>query len=658
MKKFKVLITKKNSPWGIIVRPIADNVYKHIINFPDPTKRDEFINEQLFYPGDNYKTLFNSIKHIGNPRSNEQELNFRISIDTYKSLGYKFDDLINKDYAILEIENEDTSKQYLFYQIACKTFSPSEDGMIEFDGILDIFFTYPPKFRPESKNLVERMHTKRYDENGFLFETNNAIESLDFEKSFKIKESKFKRDDIENLNISEEGKKFLYETQWLIGYLKPQTLQTKLNISGNKGSELPYGICFIPFIKSNQYKIKLENFPGSFNEIVEENWHQNILGENLNSANLLSVHLLAEFPFSYNDFTIAYSGGTILFKMKTPSNFSVHQDTAAKKVVRVNILNNTNIFFRMDLISPKLKTYTDLREIDNEVKLFTGQFFSKLLINSQSEGYEVALDYLKGDAFSYRYSFSPEKYIVSYTPVDLYSADESYAIFTREGFVITDIIEYPLENDPYSNYISQNRISSKTGVLGGLLGVAGGLGLSYLGSKKGGKQGASMQNAGNFLAFTSGVNLLNTLGSRADNLYKPSTPKNATTDIIYNCIVSQDVRIYDFVLAPKDRITVYDFFYKNGYLVEELHNIDTIKSTRYYFNFVKAEDVFNTIDLQVSSEIKQLIGATFRDGITLWHYRDKNTWKGILNYTYENIEMDNIPLIGRKNDKKIPQKTK
>ena len=44
----KILLTNKNSPWGIIQNPTTDNVYKHIINFPDPALKDEFINNELF----------------------------------------------------------------------------------------------------------------------------------------------------------------------------------------------------------------------------------------------------------------------------------------------------------------------------------------------------------------------------------------------------------------------------------------------------------------------------------------------------------------------------------------------------------------------------------------------------------------------------------
>ena len=112
--------------------------------------------------------------------------------------------------------------------------------------------------------------------------------------------------------------------------------------------------------------------------------------------------------------------------------------------------------------------------------------------------------------------------------------------------------------------------------------------------------------------------------------------------------------LYIVFKQPSDEIRnqLFEVFYESGYAWSRLESLNHIFKSRYYFNFVQATDVFNSIEpalpgARFSSRQKQLLGQTFLEGVSLWHYRGKNTWGGFLNYTRENWEWNVLKEAGK-----------
>ena len=108
-----------------------------------------------------------------------------------------------------------------------------------------------------------------------------------------------------------------------------------------------------------------------------------------------------------------------------------------------------------------------------------------------------------------------------------------------------------------------------------------------------------------------------------------------------------------FYIPISDEIRALSYHFNTyGWKLNSFLNLNNYLDTRYYWNYVNALDVFNTlkttkleidsegqttgVDIQLSSPIKQIISNAFSEGITFWHYRSSETFKGVLSYKYLN----------------------
>ena len=125
-----------------------------------------------------------------------------------------------------------------------------------------------------------------------------------------------------------------------------------------------------------------------------------------------------------------------------------------------------------------------------------------------------------------------------------------------------------------------------------------------------------------------------------DMMNRPATLTSGAGPII-NWILGkwQDIHLQIETLTDYHKQLLADYFAYNGYKIEKFVNFKTYRNNRYRWNYVKAQGMFATISLKLSAKQKQIIDEAIANGITFWHYRDKNMWKGIMAYGYENWEM-------------------
>jgi len=101
-----------------------------------------------------------------------------------------------------------------------------------------------------------------------------------------------------------------------------------------------------------------------------------------------------------------------------------------------------------------------------------------------------------------------------------------------------------------------------------------------------------------------------------------------------------DVKLVYYELPYNEKKQIQNHFMQFGVnFSNALYNINDVINSRYYFNYIKAPGTFENISLNCAEEVKEIINNTLAYGVTIWHVRDIKTFKGIKNYSYDNLEM-------------------
>lgn len=194
----------------------------------------------------------------------------------------------------------------------------------------------------------------------------------------------------------------------------------------------------------------------------------------------------------------------------------------------------------------------------------------------------------------------------------------------------TTISELPLTNDAYISYMAQNKASATTGVA---LNIASGVATLALGIATGG------------IGLVAGAGMaLGSLGQVANQMIKMQELKD-TPDNIRQAGNNAEFDLLDNnyqIVLSKHRIKeahylkLFNFFYHYGYKCNNFKKPNV--RSRYYFNYIKA--IGANIKSNIDSEYRNEIATIYDKGITIWHYRNAQTFKGVNNYDYENVEIN------------------
>ena len=112
-------------------------------------------------------------------------------------------------------------------------------------------------------------------------------------------------------------------------------------------------------------------------------------------------------------------------------------------------------------------------------------------------------------------------------------------------------------------------------------------------------------------------------------------------DIILSKYINKSAKLKLFVyhLTKEQEKILLDKVKVFGYEVNQNYKVKDLINTRKSFNYVQAHDIFNSIQLKISAPLKQVINSAFMEGVTIWHVRDLNDFKGILDYDADNTEV-------------------
>jgi hypothetical protein len=192
--------------------------------------------------------------------------------------------------------------------------------------------------------------------------------------------------------------------------------------------------------------------------------------------------------------------------------------------------------------------------------------------------------------------------------------------------------ELPLLTDAWKQYENTHKASLRTGLLvqGSML-----LGSAALGVATG---GIGLVAAGG-AAIAFGGQIANALIKQQDIKNTPDDLVNTGDDVGLNFIKNNlyiTENQYEIESSYKQRL--FNYFKHYGYKCNDF-KVPNLKS-RYYYNYIKT--IGCNIDSNIDNKYITRIREIFDKGITLWHYRDETTFKGIENYDYENVEMSLI----------------
>lgn len=261
--------------------------------------------------------------------------------------------------------------------------------------------------------------------------------------------------------------------------------------------------------------------------------------------------------------------------------------------------------------------------INNESKLFTYPYMYYELTDFQSEPCIYYNEYMP-DNFNLNYvssitdSYKIRYYIENYNN----SPDaKNYCYISQSNN------ELPLINDAWKSYVQNRRTSAITGLF---VNTFEGL------VKTGAAAMSGMPFTG--VATSTGVigNIINFIGQEQQIKKIPDNIKQYGNNGNF-AIVDDNIfpRITLYSIQDQFKNVIYLFFQKYGYKCNESKVPDT--QSRYYYNYIQTTGC--EIESNIDQEYMDLIKGIYDKGITIWHYRNSNTFKGIGNYDYENVEM-------------------
>ena len=201
-----------------------------------------------------------------------------------------------------------------------------------------------------------------------------------------------------------------------------------------------------------------------------------------------------------------------------------------------------------------------------------------------------------------------------------------------DSFQNTFQSELTLRTDAWQEYIMNNKASLNGGLVTGAISTAASIGLGAL------TGGLGWALAGG-QALNFGVQVANELIKREDIKNQPDQIKSSADDGLIGLVTTADQIIVDEMeIKPFFKEKIGKYFIHFGYKANTFEKPNT--KSRYYFNYIKTigANIKTNIDNRWRNEITDI----FDKGITIWHYRDKATFKGVNNYDFENVEMNLI----------------
>lgn len=694
----RILIPKNNAPWNPNTM-LGDQKYANVLKFHNGTKIPYVGREMFDDISFNYEDALNDKTRKSYSFSQMTPMTASITVDLNEIVGgeyvytetiqgstfvYNTEDMLNVN--VLFINEYGKSKLWMV-RSATKT-SNQNQVSITYTLEPDIFFNEFEDLDIEGEVVIKRAHTNRHNGTNFLTEDNRVKESIltGVEKRFITKHQNFK-----------SGPSFndIGEITWVLVYVSlgdaynsgdgsGTTYNYKRSSKGTFADKFPFNVYVYPTIDestSDEWGYAptfwIEDLKGR-----KYTWGENTYNRLKNDSNVIAVQKIktpaAPFPATSfraikteedDDITDVIFQVDNEFKPEedledsingfvyTRNHIQFYHGCRALRItdIRPNISQwGFNIIDNMYPRKPDV-TIEDPREIGNELKMQASDLVSRVVTGKNSEDFEVFPEYFTlGDEISRTmnfkgyFEFNPNKSYGYIYPKDYELFEGVEAKDTMVGYYDNSKL-LPTEAEAYEDYISSNMYernwdrswgttTSAVGgaANGGFTGAAiGSMILPGIGTAIGGGIGAGLGLIGGVTGNIVGQN------KKEDDLKRTPHRVNSSPDNwISDQISTLKTGVMTREVSEDMKEVVYDGFHKIGYEINKFLPYDKYLENRYYFNFIQTDDISSRIKNRLSNEIKAEINNAHLKGFTVWHVRDLETFKGINNYNYENLEMD------------------
>lgn len=608
-----------------------DNSYENVLDFETPEAQDSFFTSKVYESFDNFSII----------RENE-EIKIEANINSLNGLNYcRYTNTI-----------KGVEKTFYAFIIRKEYVNPVTTRLVL---EVDVWQTYLFDFELKD-SFVEREHQNRFIktlDNKLLPVFNTEVENLEIGTDYeiiskeKIKDKTSTPDDLVWLEI-----------------IATQSISTGTVSSQDPSSYENYSTTLRQNgVRTGVYSYLIPVVLGQLGGIF---WTPDATGtlrrlnvlpmENLvaSSNAVLAIRILHYCPVKYtctpytsgvnSGYKLIFEGGYVEGEQATTyakinivkgnnTNFGgVNLADIGESAINLRVVDNTNenstvtktlssVIFNNDL------SIDNLKNVSRETKLLTYPFAFQQLCDYQSSPLKIKNEFLSGThniKFIQSLGISSKfKYFV-----ENYNGDNGKEYNT----INNTISELPLTNSAYISYISANKASATTGVA---LNVGTGLLTLGLGVATGG------------IGLVAGVGgAISSANSIANRMLKMQDLKN-TPDNIRQAGNNAEFDILDknfqlvltnFRIKQNYLNKVFNYFYHFGYATNEIKK-PNLKS-RYYFNFIKTVgcNIQGSLDNEIIAKLKNI----FNNGVAIWHFRDADKFKGILNFDYENVEISLI----------------
>lgn len=368
--------------------------------------------------------------------------------------------------------------------------------------------------------------------------------------------------------------------------------------------------------------------------------NSNDLIELSSNTNVISINVSRYSPFEYS---IAVT------ETSTTKNYAIIPVTPSEWFSGIYIAKGVGLafqYFNKDLfknlpitshnyIRNALNYKIDnLKSISYEPKLETQEFkYYELSYGNQN---------IKLNIEDFRASNHAEfKFISSFSikngqailPLDYKGMDEAFTDMATFDSITNEL---PLRTDAWKEYLAQHKNSLITGFKTGAMQTAGSALLGVFSGGLGLVAGASM-------ALNYAGQVANQMAQIKDIKETPDKVEKTTIDTTLDYAIDDIyIKLNTYEIHDNFKNKIFNYLFHYGYKCNDFKKPNV--RSRYYFNYIKTigANIKTNIDADYKAEIMRIYDA----GITIWHYRDKNTFKGVNNYDYENVEMN---LIGGTN---------
>ena len=573
-------------------------------------------------PNYNYTMDFDSLL------AQENYFNSKIDTEFDKNEGYSYirdnraikvempiDKLFGINY--LMFENEETNKRYYAF-ITSKEWLRSDATAItiKIDPLQSFMFDYELE-----ESFIEREHQDRFTSELTPI-INNVRENVDYGGNYQLTK-------VEKILSKSNKTTDKINIAWVIIICNDKlTDDSKTNVSSLDN----YYYYAVPFESPETQVIDKKFYFKKLNENIElENAHiicKLIVSKN--ASKIVSIKLYENCPFSCNikdyntnDILITESNATIV--NVNGKNIININSTIEKDINGNDSLRELNTY-NLKLIDNVTLNINNAPNIEYETKLYSDPYYFILMTNHNGEGLKINPKGLANIAkipIYYIPVCSPDSKIMYY--IKGYYGDNEGRYY---NYIDNSVNEIALTSDKWQEYLSQNKASATAG-------VAVNLGASALTTAIGAFTANPLAIAGGVLSF--GQNVANTIIRQQDIKQEPNSVKsqgNNASFALVRQILGVELEFYSITEANKKRL--FNYFNHYGYQCNDFKKPNL--RSRYYFNYIKT--IGANINTGIDADFRNELVTIYDNGITIFHYRDSQTFKGINNYNYENVEMN------------------